>query len=353
MRWAMSLPSVTTRAAILAEFGPIEEKQSPTRQTPPAFALSETFEYDLDSSGQACAGRGLVTKTTHADGTAVTNTYNKYGDLLTTTDELGQGHTTTNTYDDYGRLLTSTDALNHTVANNYVPTGYSNSYLTTSKLPFATTLPSGKQTKTYYDGNWRKKQVQVAPGTSDEANTYFTYDNVGNLLTSKDPRNNITTTAYDNRDRPTSVTDPLNHTTSCIYDVHGNKLTETHANGELIEYDHYDAMNRLTHKNVHRDANHVDPTSMTYDDAGNLQTNTDENGNPYSYQYDLMNRRTAMIYPNNLREVYAYDGAGNLRAYTNRSGAVQTFSYDNRNRQTQFSWSDGTSPQTTTYDIAS
>jgi YD repeat-containing protein len=61
---------------------------------------SETYEYDRDGAGNPIAGRGLVTKVTHADGTFVSNTYDQYGDLLTTTDELG--HTTAHTYDDYG-----------------------------------------------------------------------------------------------------------------------------------------------------------------------------------------------------------------------------------------------------------
>src|SRR5207244_3326337 len=73
------------------------------------FQATETYEYDRDSSGNPVAGRGLVTKVTHTDGAFVTNAYDKYGDLLTTTDELN--HTTTHTYDDYGRVLTTTDPL--------------------------------------------------------------------------------------------------------------------------------------------------------------------------------------------------------------------------------------------------
>src|SRR4029077_9505580 len=128
------------------------------------------------------------------------------------------------------------------------------------------------------------------------------------------------------------VTDPLNHTNSVVYDAHGNKMSETHANNELITYDSHDPMNRLLQKSVHRDANTVDVTHMSYDSAGNLASNTDENGNVYSYKYDAMNRITKMIYPNSLFEAHGYDSAGNVQTYTNRSGAVQTFSYDNRIR---------------------
>ena len=175
------------------------------------FQQTETYEYDRVfvngvDTGAACGGRGLVTKVTHTDGSTITTTHNKWGDVLTATDELV--HTTTNTYDGYGRLLTTADPLNHTTTNSYIPFGQTNSYVTNSHLPWTTTLPSGKQTKTYYDANWRKTRVQQAPGTGDEANSYFTYDNVGNLLTSKDPRNNITTNHYDVCDRVDSVTAP-------------------------------------------------------------------------------------------------------------------------------------------------
>jgi RHS repeat-associated protein len=326
------------------------------------FRASETYEYDRDGNGNPVAGRGLVTKITYADGNFVTKTYNQYGDLLTSTDELG--HTTTYTYDNYGRVLTTKDPLGNVTTNDYhVPGKSGSSYITTSKLPFVTTLPSGKKTNFYYDPNWRKTRVQVAPGTSDEADTYFTYDqgtrpadgntNIGLLTSTTDPRGNVTSYTYDIRDRQISITDALNHTTSFVFDAHGNKISETHASGELITYDQYDPMNRLLQKSVHRDATTVDVTHMTYDSAGNLTTQKDENGNLYSYSYDKMNRPLKMTYPNNLFEVHSYDAAGNVQTYTNRSGAVQTFSYDNRNRQTHFSWSDGTSPQTTAYDAAS
>ena len=65
---------------------------------------------------------GEVTSTKQfSDGSSISKTYNKYGDVLTSTDELG--HTTSFTYDDYGRVLTTTDPLGHTTTNSYVPTG--------------------------------------------------------------------------------------------------------------------------------------------------------------------------------------------------------------------------------------
>jgi len=269
------------------------------------FQATETYEYDhaFDQNGNQtatpAAGRGLVTKITYADGNSVTKTYNQYGDVLASSDELG--HTTTFTYDDYGRVLTTTtpprfagDTQNHTTTNSYVPTGKMSSYITTSTLPFSTTLPSGKVTTFEYDANWRKTFVHQAPGTSDAANTQYIYDqgtrpadgstNIGLLTSMIDPRNYSTTYTYDIPDRQISITDALSHATSFTLDVHGNKTSETHANGELITYDLYDPMNRLQQKTTHRDATTTDVIHMTYDCAGNLATNIDENGNTYSFR---------------------------------------------------------------------
>jgi RHS repeat-associated protein len=332
---------------------------------------TETFEYDRDpTTGAVESGRGLVTKITYADGSLSSKTYNKYGDVLTSIDELG--HTTTKTYDDYGRVLTTTDPLNHTTSNDYTPTGKTSSYITTSMLPFKTTLPSTKATTFEYDPNWRKTWVHQAPGTGDAANTRFIYDvdatrgytSIGNLVRMIDPNGKATTYNYDSRDREVSVTDALNHTTSCGYDKRGLKTVETHSNTEEIDYDGCDAMYRLTHKSVHRDASTVDTTSMSYDLAGNQVSFADEDGQapynhtPYSYQYDAMNRRTKMVYPGPSpapNEATAYDAAGNVSTYTTRTGKVQTFAYDNRNRELSFYWSDAptTGPRTIVYDAAS
>jgi RHS repeat-associated protein len=348
---------------------------------------SETYEYDhsFDQSGNQtanpAAGRGLVTKVTVADNSvqsgfsSATKTYDKYGDVLSETDELG--HTTAHTYDEYGRRLTTTttprftgDTQNHTTTNNYTPPGQSTSYITTANLPFTTTLPSGKQTAFEYDPNWRKTFVHVAPNTPDAATTQYVYDegggNVGHLTSMIDPRGNKITYAYDIRDRQISTTDALNHTSSVIYDAHSNKTSETRPNGELITYDTYDAMNRLLQKTTHRDATTTDVVHMSYDCAGNQMTFQDENAtargdatNIYKYDYDNLNRLTVMTYPNGKTEIHEYDAAGNLKKYTDRAGAVQHFdstspaSYDNRNRPLYFSWSDGTSSQTTVYDAAS
>lgn len=330
---------------------------------------TETYDYDraYDTNGEnsgastaqaAVAGRGLVTRITHADGTYQAFGFDKYGNKLWQEDELR--NRTTMTYDAYRRVLTVTDPLNHTVTNNYVPTGQTSSWITTSNQPSYTTLPSTKRTNFYYDANWRKTRVQQAPGTSDEANTYFTYDNIGNQLTVQDPRNNVTTNVYDARNRLTSTSDALNHATTFTYDAHSNKLTTTKANGEIIS-NFYDKLNRVYQVQTKRDATTTDVRNVAYDAAGNQIKFQDENAtvradttNIYKNTYDFANRVTSMIYPNNLHEDTSYDNAGNIVTYKNRANVTKTFSqFDNRNRSHRFDWSDGTTWQTTNFDDAS
>jgi RHS repeat-associated protein len=316
----------------------------------------------LDPVTAPISGRGLVTRITHADNTYQSFSYDIYGNKLWQQDELR--HPTTFTHDQYKRILTTKDALNHTTTNSYIPTGLTNSDFTTSPLPFSVTLPSTKKTNTYYDDNWRKTRVQQAPGTADEANTYFTYDNVGNVLTVKAPRNAtlVTRHTYDARNRLLTTTDELNYTTTIDYDDsmnHDYSQTETRppvngSDGEVI-ISYFDALNRVWEKTVKRSATTIDTVFMAYDNGSNLETFRDEDSHDYTYLYDASNRRTKMTYPDTTKhEDTVYDNVGNAKTYTNRAGSIQTFTYDNRNRQIYFTWNNTpATTQSTGYDDAS
>lgn len=136
--------------------------------------------------------RGQLTKVTHPPdpGTGlsytVTSAYDANGNRTSATDELG--HTTLYAYDSYRRVIKVTDALGHFGTSSYLPWGKSSSYLTTSSFVYVATAPSGKKVYNYADANLRRTQTTQAPGTADQAVTYYTYDNVGNLLSVKDPK---------------------------------------------------------------------------------------------------------------------------------------------------------------------
>src|SRR5204863_1947322 len=115
-----------------------------------------------------------------------------------------------------------------------------------------------------------------------------------------------------------------------------------------IQFVEYDPMNRLKHQIDERGVH----TYLNYEDAAhNLTSQRDGNNNTYSYNYDLLKRKTRMTYPDGTFEDFSYDAAGNLTIYGNRARNHRYSSFDNRNRQTWFGWDDGvTQAQTSVYD---
>jgi len=302
--------------------------------------------------------RGKVTTTTHPPD-AVTglrytmvNAYNPYGSLASVTDELN--HKTIYDRDDYQRVTKVTNPLNQFTTNSYLPWGKTSSYLTTSDFVFSTTSASLKKVYNYCDNEFRKTQVTQAPGTSDQAISYFTYDGAGNQKTAKNPRGNQTTFNYDQRDRLISVLHPLAQTTTYAYDQASNKIKETRPDLKFRTWDAFDNRNRVKHMTGFLG----DGTSYVYDFAGNMTQMTDSKGAIYGFGYDFLSRKTSATYPvdasNVVRtETWSYNEAGNLVQYKNPNDQIQQFTYDNRNRQIESEWQFGFPDITTVYDAAS
>ena len=187
---------------------------------------SETYEYDralgagglTDPNGAAVAGRGIVTKMTHADNTYQQFGYDAYGNKRQAWNELSQ--LTRYTYDDYYRLLTVIDPLSKTTQYDYAPTQGNTTQAqqhTTSSAWWVTT-PTGIVTKNIYDENFRKTSSAVAGRT-----TWFHYDSVGNQDYVTGPRGSstgdaqyTTYTDYDSRNRKWRTREPLSRTTRLI-----------------------------------------------------------------------------------------------------------------------------------------
>ena len=128
---------------------------------------SETYEYDraLDASGvtnlsgAVVAGRGLVTKITHADGTYQRFKYDAYGNKRWEDNELRK--TTSYTYDDYNRLTSTTDPLQNTDNDSYLKPGASSPYLHTTNSVYSYTSREQIVTTNSFDENWRKISTVV------------------------------------------------------------------------------------------------------------------------------------------------------------------------------------------------
>jgi RHS repeat-associated protein len=342
---------------------------------------SETYEYDrafdtngiTDLSGAAVAGRGLVTKITHADDTFQRFKYDWYGNKRWEDNELRK--VTSYSYDNYNRLIGVARPLNGLTTYTYNPTngGGGSPYLHTTSNPDTVTVRTSATTnivtKNVYDENFRKTSSTAAYSTSKAATTWFHYDPVGNQNWVTDPRGTAgrtypngdpaytTYTDYDGRNRKWRVREPLGRTTQFYYDD-GFNLTRIIRPDSTTETKAYDGMNRLVTDTVPKETGLNIVTQFQYypwnggadgHSGSLLWTVLDGESHTTTFEYDASARKNKMIYPDNSAQAWDYDDAGNLASRTAVGGERQSFTYDNRNRKTAMSWNNGADWASFTY----
>lgn len=118
--------------------------------------------------------------------------------------------------------------------------------------------------------------------------------------------------------------------------------------GRLIRYDEADGNYSLGTTDAP-----TQPTSYTYDPAGNLLTVT-QGGQTRSFTYSSLSRQLTSSNPENGTVSYQYDNNGNLKVKTDARPVTITYGdYDALNRPTTRSYSDGTPTVTYSYDTSS
>ena len=308
----------------------------------------ETYEYDRNAGGGACAGRGLVTKITHADGKWQSSGYSQFGNKIWEENELRQH--TSYAYDNYNRVLSTTNPVYKTEYFAYLKLGTSSAYLYTTNSGYTHTSGAGIATTNVYDPNWRKTSTTVAG-----ALTSFAYDNVGNLTWVTDPLTHKTYNTYDNRNRKTSATEAWGSnvaaTTVWHYDGASNINRIDRPDG-TTETKGIDALNRVVWTVVPQSATVSLPTWFGYNPSGTVQWVKDGNLHVTTFAYDASDQKTKMTYPDQSYQSWAYDDAHNLKSRTTVSGKTQNFTYDNRNRKTQMTWSNSVDSASYGYDDA-
>ena len=216
-----------------------------------------------------------------------------------------------------------------------------------------------------YDTSDRVTDVTVEMGAEADLVTTFTFDERRNTISVTDARGNAagatasdftTTMTYDMLGRSTTTTSPpvsvevvggvplVEQPVLRIgYDTLGNATHAEDARG-FVTVSGYDRLNRvtlITHPSYTRpsDSAVLSPTeSYTYDDVGNLLTQTSRRGETTPFLFDTLNRVVRQTDPVLTGEVLGgridseYDDVGNQTLVDDQRGARTTFDFDDMNR---------------------
>ncbi len=163
------------------------------------------------------------------------------------------------------------------------------------------------------------------------------------------------TASYDAIGNMVSTTDPKSQTIQLAYDEQGRVKKATYPNGTSITYSHDKAGNRVSMNDL------ASSTTYTYDQRSRLIAEAKTvDGAAYRtlYEYDSESRLTKLTYSDGYQLTYAYDnldrvsqlGSFGTFAYTKDdkvktitygNGIQTTYSYDSRSRATRILVKDG------------
>jgi RHS repeat-associated protein len=129
------------------------------------------------------------------------------------------------------------------------------------------------------------------------------------------------------------------------YDTSGNVFSVTDYEGQTTVYD-YDVMNRLSA--VEQPGNVL--TTYAYDKHGNLISLKDGEDHQTAFIYDDMGRIISTASPDTGTIVYVYDAAGNQTEKTDAMGITTIYNYDSINRLMEIHFPDSAQDIIYTYD---
>ncbi|MEL4106285.1 kelch repeat-containing protein [Oscillospiraceae bacterium WX1] len=327
-------------------------------------SLTSSYTYDKD---------GNILTSTDENGVVTTNTYDLMDRLLTTSqpgaDENNAAVTITSsrTYDWAGKVLTATDPNNNTTTYTYDKqenvskitnalngvqyfvydrAGHKLAEVSPKNYSSGAELTDMSRTEYSYDDMGRVLLVTQIY-YDDETSSWkqfvskaYTYDENGNVTYSQDALGYAngygTTTEYDAANRVIKTTDPacqaanIDHTALYSYDALGRVLSKTDANNHVTSYTYNDDGKVLTSS-----VNGALTQTNTYDLQGNILTSTDGNGNVTTYAYNNLNQIRSMTLPGDgtiasLTTTYKYTKTGKPAEQLTNLGKQQVVTYDNQ-----------------------
>ncbi len=326
----MNVPLTRTEASVLGGGNKVtiwdyDDDYDATANESPTLLLSRIVEQGHTKD---------INNTTQAYAYVTTFTYNAKGQVLSVDGpRAGSGDMTTFTYN------SSTGNL-ESVTQPHIGSTYFAVYDNAGRPGTITDVNS--QAKGFsYDGRGRITSITNFADDPDSS-TQFAY--VGGLLVSvTDPDGVIQGFQYDNYARLWKILDRGANYIRHDYEVYprGNVVERgKYTSGDERKsrtrwsYEHPSYPGRL-YREIQSDDTYRE---YGYDDAGNVSSMEDPNGNLTTYGYDFMDRIEEVaqwVNDPSLRDVvtgYGYDGQGNLASVTDANSHVTTYVYDDLGR---------------------
>ena len=294
---------------------------------------------------------GLLQSRTDPTGLTTGFTYDANGNMLTSTD--GPGRTTSMSYDAMSHLIRVVDPSGAVTAYSYDKQGNRNSQ----------TDANGQTTTYSYNFRGEVTESRDALGGTTgyayETASCGGCGGVDKMTRLTDARSNSTRFEYDLVSRLLRETDPLGKVVAHTYDSVGNPATHTTANGAVVTYAH-DLLRRLTSKSYPDGTGETYSYDAAgrllsatgkdlgygygYDNAGRMISITDSRGYHLTYDYDVSGNRTGMTLqpgtPDQRRISYGYDSANRTTSITSGAGTF-TYDYDLLGRRSSSSYPHG------------
>ncbi|MBU6399281.1 MAG: hypothetical protein KGS61_03100, partial [Verrucomicrobia bacterium] len=281
---------------------------------------------DFGSAGPAPAGSAAVPEPLASTTTA----YDALGRPIAQTDP--NGLTTAFGYDAGGRLTSVTNALGFVTRYDFDQLG----------LPIAQIDANQHVTRFDYDSLGHRTR-RTLPGGQFET---LAHDANGHVASRTDCNGFTTTYAYDPLGRLLEKTpDPRllaagSAPVAFTYNALGQRLSMTDSSGQTAYA--YDDHDRLVTKTVTWGSAGVSlaqfsvSLNYSYDPNGNLISilSSEPHGTSVTYEYDALNRLSAVNDTTLGRTEYRYDPAGNLASATNPNGIQTAYAYDPQQRLT-------------------
>ena len=280
----------------------------------------------------------IVAADAHTESASITMAYDIDGNLVSTTDPMGnvtefleydnmgdflkvkypQGHIWKFAYDDMGRLTSQIDPLNNTTAYKYDGANNRTAIIDAQFKRFGFEYddhnnlikvidPYGKYSTIEY--NTDSLPIRIVDREGKQTQTE--YDNERRIIKSTDGAGNQTTYKYDETEgTPTSSDKPV----QIDYPTYSRKL-------------YYDKLQRVIRKIDILDDHTSHSSSYTYDEADNVTSETDEEGNITRYEYDALNRLIKIIDPLGGIAEGTYDNRDNLITLKDPKGNITWYRY--------------------------